>query len=524
VTPAGIAHRIRTGQGLERTREQARDAQRARMAADAVPSREALAVRAQSGGIGEPGPGGAYGLGQLASATTLGALIPVPGAGTAGLRGVLARVGGQAAIGGGMGAIQGAGEAPTAAEVPDAALTRGLQSAALAGGLSAGMEGAGGLLSRLGPWADRLRLPAARARMGASGIRQAADVDMIDDPVRAAEILRETDISRGLRSTRAAGERAEQVRSAANAGITALQREARQAGQRATAAGTYRGGPGQAQPGMVRIEDIERRLTGLAGGIEGQGAPAVGARSEVDALLRRYTDAYPQGDVPIDPMMADWRAFGNPENFREGQPWNVLAGSRRGLRGEFRGLMEQAMESASGPGARDQLGSALERVHVARTAQRGARRAARRAGGNRQLSPTDYLAMMAGLGGAGAGAAMADPVTALGSAAGAVVINRAVRGREHAISATALEGLSGALRAMGPRAQGWANTLDGAARRGPVALAAAHATLQRTSPEYRQTLQQVEEGGGEQPEQDAAAVDALLREQGIDPSQLEQEE
>jgi hypothetical protein len=409
---------------------------------------------------------------------------------------VLGRVGTQAALSGGLGLIRGGGEseAEDVEGVASDALARGGTDAVLGGVLAGGGEVGSNLLGRLGSalarGGDRLQLPAARQRLAAGGISYEPDARLIDDPLRAAEVMRETGISRGLSSVRDAGERAQGVRRQANATITGLANDARSAAEQAMGSGSYRAVRGDAVPGTVRVEDLTSRLARLRDGISGQGAPNVAARQRIDDIIQRYTDSHPEGVVPIDDLMADWRAFGNPANFREGRPWDVLAGVGRDLRGEFRGMMESAMERASGPEARQQLAQSLERVHVARTAQTGAERVGRRGAGNRVLSLTDYITGAGALGGGGMAMGAGDPMTALAVGGGAVLANRMIRNREHAVAAMTLEQLSGGLRSLGtPQAQGWARTLDAARQRGQQSLAAAHYALSQQDPAYRQAVE-----------------------------------
>jgi hypothetical protein len=412
----------------------------------------------------------------------------------------LARIGTQAGLGLVTGGLRGAGQS-TDEDVGGVLLDAGQeagQEAALSALAGGGGELASGALGRLRPWlanaGERLRLPAARQRLAAGGISYEPDARLISDPLRAADVMRETGISRGLSSVRDAGERAQGVRRQANATITGLADDARGAAERAMGSGSYRAVRGDAVPGTVRVEDLTARLGRIRDEISGQGAPNVGARQRIDDIIQRYTDEHPEGTVSIDDLMADWRAFGNPANFREGRPWDVLAGAGRELRGEFRGMMEDAMERASGPEARQQLAQSLERVHVARTAQTGAERVARRGAGNRVLSPTDYLAGIGGVGGAGAAMGAGDPYTAMAIGGGAILANRLIRNREHAVAATALEGLSGTLRSLGtPQAARWSQLLEQAQQRGPQALAALHYAMQRRDPEYREAVEAAQE-------------------------------
>lgn len=404
-----------------------------------------------------------------------------------------------AGIGGGGAGMRGLAESD--ADDVEGLLSDAGQDALLGAGAAMGGEALGTGVSAgaraLARAGERLRLPAARMRNAAAGIRYAPETDLIDDPIRTAEILRETGISSGMQSTRSSGERAAQVRGEANATITRLLQQANEAAEAAPEAG-YRAVRGDAVPGTVRIEDLTSRLSALRDRIGGQGAPQVGARNQIDDMIRRYTEAHPEGAVPIDDIADDWRAFGDPANFRDGQPWNTLGRSRRGLRSEFRNLMEGAMESASGPESRGELAGALERVHAARTAERGAERVQRRNSGNRVLSLTDYITGAGGLGGAGVFAGAGDPVTAGGVALGAIALNRLARPREHAIGALVLEGLSNRFRALGtPQAARWGQILDAAQQRGQAALAAAHYTMSRQDPDYRQAVEAMQEEEGQ---------------------------
>jgi hypothetical protein len=407
---------------------------------------------------------------------------------------VLGRVGAQAGLGLVTGGLRGAGQS-TDEDVGGVLLDAGQeagQEALLSGAFAGGGEVASNALGRLRPWlagaGERMRLPAARQRLAAGGISAAADTRLIDDPIRAAEVMRETGISRGLSSAREAGERGQQVRRQANSVITGLENQAREASEAARNASGYRGGP---VPGAVPREQVVSQLQQLRDGIHGQAANNTAARSRLDQMISGYETNYPDGNVPIDAVMADWRAFRNSRNFLTGQPLDALAESQQDLRRLFRGDMEQAMEQAAGPGARQQLAQSLERVHVGRTAQNGAERLGQRGGGNRVLSPTDYLTAAGGLSGAGyAMAGGVDTPTALMMAGGAVIANRLIRNREHAVAATALEGLSSALSSLGtPQAARWAQQLQAAQARGPQALAALHYALQRRDPAYREAAE-----------------------------------
>jgi hypothetical protein len=78
---------------------------------------------------------------------------------------------------------------------------------------------------------------------------------------------------------------------------------------------------------------------------------------------------------------------------------------------------------------------------------------------------------------------------------------QAVRMRWPGIRAAGLEGLSPRLDAMGAAGQRWARLLDGAQARGPQALRVAHASLMRTDPAYRRTIEDLEQEAAESGEE-----------------------
>src|SRR5690606_16879764 len=78
-------------------------------------------------------------------------------------------------------------------------------------------------------------------------------------------------------------------------------------------------------------------------------------------------------------------------------------------------------------------------------------------------------------------------------AAGARTVAREAARRGPGIRAAALEALAPRLRALGARGERCARMLEAAQRRGQTALAAAHATLQRTEPEHRREVERWQE-------------------------------
>lgn len=426
--------------------------------------------------------------------STLGAiggqvhLAALPGGQSTALR----RIGMAGLQGVGLGALRGAGESESTdvegllQDVGRGAATEGVMSAGTAGLFEGGGAVAQGVARRAPEWLSSLREAAARNRISAAGIRYAQDTRRLPrDVVQFADDLRETGISRGLRSVSAAGERGAEVRRASNDEITRILASADEAANAAPV--SYREGGGVA-PGRVDAEALAAEIERMGQRYDAPDSANTAARERLTELARQLRERAENGGIPLEVANRVRSTLGNPRNFVEGQPWNVLAQSQRDLHSAVRGSMGDALERVS-PEMRTNFDTAMRRVHAGRLAEQGAGRIAERNASNRLISPSDYIAATgAGLAGAGSGADLLH--TGLAAGAG-FLANRVVRGRERAISATALEALLPTMERLGPRAAQWAQQLRQAQLRGQPAVSAQHYLLSRSNPEYRAMVQRL---------------------------------
>lgn len=106
----------------------------------------------------------------------------------------------------------------------------------------------------------------------------------------------------------------------------------------------------------------------------------------------------------------------------------------REARNEAQGILDEIAEQALQGEGQNQYQQARRMFRLGALAEDGTERALNRAGNNRMISPTDYLAAGAGMAGTG------NPAMAAAGAAG----NRLLRGRERALASLAQRGAAGA--------------------------------------------------------------------------------
>lgn len=169
-------------------------------------------------------------------------------------------------------------------------------------------------------------------------------------------------------------------------------------------------------------EDLYRTGERLASQMEARGQIPWGEAEEI----RRFWD-----DI------TNWQAQGPTSGALA-----PLQGVRRQLRGALQGVLDETVERHA-PEMAGSYPQARRDYQVSDFTERMAHDDELRDASNRLLSPTDYGA---GIGGASAGGAAGGGSGAIAGAALAVLGNRAIRGREHAISAAVAERGADALR------------------------------------------------------------------------------
>lgn len=187
----------------------------------------------------------------------------------------------------------------------------------------------------------------------------------------------------------------------------------------------------------------------------------------------RFSDAWRQRRV-IDDMVSDWQSTPN---------LSTAAGRLRTARREINDAMNEAAERLD-PALRAEWNQANRDWSVGEFINDYGRGAER-------------LSVGGGMGGAAA--------TAIENTVGRAPVVGAWAQRELAqqtrmawpgVRAAGLEALAPRLRALGPRAEGWARALEAAQQRGGTSLAVTHALLQRRYPEYRQAIEEMDETDG----------------------------
>lgn len=137
--------------------------------------------------------------------------------------------------------------------------------------------------------------------------------------------------------------------------------------------------------------------------------------------------------ITFEDMKKEKRDWGNATNFPSDAPQQKI---RRGVYDAINSEMAAAAEAVM-PGSGQAWRNQSFNEHAALTAQEWAQKRALRESNNRVVSPSDLGAGM--LGGI-AGLATGNPVAGVGLGA---VINRAVRGREHAVGSKVMGAISG---------------------------------------------------------------------------------
>ncbi len=429
-------------------------------------------------------------------------LLAIPG----GQSTALGRIGAATGVGLGIGTLRGAGEseADDVGGVLEDAVRGGVQEGATAGALTGVGEAASPVLRRLGDWATRAARSAddaaVQSRLEATGVwggraMRAADEMPGGQPALAAD-LRRLGIGGGLgqpgstgpasrfprpeRALEDAGEVIDAAGQRMRAVIDAMDDAAR------ASAPAREAGAGANAPGFVDVTRVADEMEAIARQYE---SLPVGGQQVADALRTRiieplrarpamtFGEAHQQRRL-LDDLIRSWRA--NPDlTTASGQ----LQTARRAL--------ARAMDDAAAnldPALRDAWRQANRDYSVGAFIGENGRGAER-------------LSVGGGIGGAVATGVELAQQGVPGSGVASGIVGRELaqqqRMRWPGIRAVGLEGLAARLRAMGPRAQAWADALEGAQRRGNVALAAAHAMLQRTDPAYRQAVADLETEGEE---------------------------
>lgn len=430
-------------------------------------------------------------------------LALVPGGQSTAL-GRIAAAGGAGVV---SGALRGAGggtaeDAIAAYDQPSLARDA-VMGGAVEGALSAGTagvgEGAAPLIGRLGRWISNRGDDAAQAgvqsRLEGTGIwggrAMRAAEEMPGGQEALAGDLRRLGIGHGVereaegvaRSRFTRPERsladAEEVRSAAGARMdSVLERmdEAASGRQGALLEGTRE----QAMRGMVDLSRVADEMETIAREYDripvGGSQVAQALRQQVVEPLStqgavRFSDAWRQRRV-LDDMIRDW---GQTPNL------STAAGRLRTARQSINRAMNEAAERLD-PAIRQEWTQANRDFSVGAFVDDFGRGAER-------------LSVGGGIGGAAG--------TAIENTMGQAPIVGAWAQREMAqqtrmawpgLRAAGLEALAPRLRSLGARGQRWAQTLEAGQQRGSRGLAAAHYMLQRSDPEYRVALEQMESG------------------------------
>jgi hypothetical protein len=415
-------------------------------------------------------------------------LMAIPGGQTA-----LARLGTSAAVGGATGLVSGAGEAEELRDVPRTALTRGAEGAAAGGVLAGGGELASRGLQALGRGMQRgargLADPIARARLEAAGLnpapaprtRYGRHLQRLGGAEEVAQMLDTERVGgRMLPTAEAVPEAVERLGRESGGQMDEIVRAMDEA---AAASGGTRGTiPTHEYVGGV--DEAARRLEGLRTGPAQRGA----ARLRADYIEPQVAQSGPMPRPLEEPRMG----------------WQRAHDLRQQLDTES-GVLSRAADpaehSAAGGAAeaRDALAALMNRsAEEADPALRGTWREANRRWSLRELlgenargSATRLMPTMAEATAFAAG----DPTSAMT----ARVASGAWSRYRPALQTRSLQGIAATLRTLGPRAERWSRTLDAAGRRGAVPLAAAHAILSRTDPEYRRAIEEIGEREEEQP-------------------------
>lgn len=469
-------------------------------------------LRAESAAAQARAPG-SYALGSVAGSASLAA---VPGGAPTAL--------GRMAVAGGLGLaggmLRGAGESGSerlvgALDQPSVARDA-LRGGAVEGLLSAGTAGVGEavgpLVSRIGEWAQRRGDEAARAavqsRLEGTGVwgnraMRAAD-EMPGGPEALAADMRRLGIGHGVgeprriarsqasgepvdrtwlpRSTRTpddtqqvmseAGDRMRQVLDAMD--------EAASGRNAALLEGTRE----QAMRGMVDVSRVADEMDAIAREYEalpvGGQQIANAIRTQIVEPMRmwgvvRFSDAHRQRRL-LDSMIRGWAQDPNLA---------TAAGRLQTARRELSRAMDEAASRLS-PELQAQWRQANRDYSVGAFADEHGQGASR-------------LSVGGGMGGAmGTGVELATSGVPFASIPAAMANREAAQQTRMmwpGLRAVALEALAPRLRALGPRADRWAQALEAAERRGSTSLAAVHAMLQRRDPEYRRAIEDLEQAG-----------------------------
>lgn len=430
--------------------------------------------RRRSHAVEEQAPG-AYALGQVGGALPLAA---IPGGGQT----ALGRIASQAALGAGLGFSRGMGES----EETDAGerlldgLTGAWQDGAGAGVLQGAGELATPIMRGLSSLADVAGDAGARARMQASGLnpspaprtRYGRHVARLGGPQEVARMLDEERIGgRILPTPSAIPDDVERLGSEAGEALEDVVSQIDAAR------------PEGAIPRRSLVDSIEQNAREL------EATPTGPSRRGARIARREYIQ--PHLGEPLPPGVQGPRDLAPDMSFRDAQRLRTRLGDESGAfsraadpaRASQAGIAGDARESLAGL-----MNEAAEDIDPAlREAWRGA---------NQRWSLRELLNENARPGGGLLGPTIAESAALAQGEPLSAIAGRAAQGMASrygpALRARSLQILAPRLRAMGPAAQRWARVLEAAGSRGSVSLAAAHYTLSRQDPAYRQTVESIQ--------------------------------
>lgn len=402
--------------------------------------------------------------------------LPGPGAGAGALTRILAATGEGAALGG----LAGAGGAEEGER-----LEQGAIGAVLGGGLGALTSGAGegaraGYRALRGA-ADGADQALVAAASGASGGRIADRLRVWDQMPGGvsgqAERLRRMGI----------GTRVGTVQDV----LEAAQRGAGEVGEDG-AMGAFRSQIEASGRGVPRQSLVDRLLS-YADDLQRSPHPEEAALAgRVAERAERFADTLPE-EVPYRDALRVLREMGDRTRWQDPAsgarlPDEVARGQYRALRGGLDDFAEEIL----GPEARQAYQQSRLDTQTAMQSVDMISEEMRRAAQRRGISPSDYAAMMAGMGGEGGGGGRA---AALGAA------NRWLRGREATLRARGAELARRIVERTPQRLGEYAQPLLDAMRRGGSALAATHHVLMERDARYRAAMEEFEREASAQGEE-----------------------
>lgn len=363
-------------------------------------------------------------------------------------------------------------------------LRAGTRQAAIEGLLSSGTagfgEGLAGLAGTISRWAPQRAATRAedltRAELNARGIWSGSDTEAARRfPGGREGLVDELNrMEAPLRAERIPAWAAEQVRTIGP-----------RVGQAAEEL-TQRGAGVDMSQLAGQVEDLARTVEPRAGGRQIAGA----LRRDVADQWRNQAMAPPAGAAgPAGPPIPFEQAHAERmhiDDLAGDLPAQGL-GRATGRLAEARGMLNRAMTEsaqATDPALAQQWAQANRDYSVPAfllSHGRGAERLNTMGGGAGMISRA-----------VGAGQMLyGNPMGAVEATVGPA-IQQEMRMAMPGIQARYLRRLVPALRNLGPRGEQWARTLEGASVRGGTAVAAAHAVLSRTQPEYRQAMERMQ--------------------------------